>query len=61
MACILISSELNEVLGLAHRIAVMRAGKIQAILDAATATEQSVMYHAAGVKPQEESTTDKHR
>jgi ribose transport system ATP-binding protein len=50
MACILISSELNEVLGLAHRIAVMRGGRIQAILDAAEATEQSVMYHAAGVK-----------
>jgi ribose transport system ATP-binding protein len=49
MACILISSELNEVLGLAHRIAVMRAGKIQAILDAPSATEQTVMYHAAGV------------
>jgi ribose transport system ATP-binding protein len=49
MACILISSELNEVLGLAHRIAVMRAGKIQAILDATTATEKSVMFYAAGV------------
>ncbi len=49
MACILISSELNEVLGLSHRVAVMRGGKIQAILDAGDATEQSVMYHAAGV------------
>jgi ribose transport system ATP-binding protein len=51
MACILISSELNEVLGLAHRIAVMRGGRIKAILDGPTATEQSVMYHAAGVTP----------
>jgi ribose transport system ATP-binding protein len=49
MACILISSELNEVLGLSHRVAVMRGGKIQAILDAPAATEQSVMFHAAGV------------
>jgi ribose transport system ATP-binding protein len=65
MACILISSELNEVLGLAHRIAVMRAGRIQAILDASSATEQSVMYHAAGVNLQKENqpqmNTDAHR
>jgi len=49
MACILISSELNEVLGLSHRVAVMRAGKLQTILSASEATEQSVMYHAAGI------------
>ncbi len=50
MACILISSELNEVLGLSHRVAVMRSGKLQAILNTRDATEQSVMYHAAGVQ-----------
>jgi ribose transport system ATP-binding protein len=49
MACVLISSELNEVIGMSHRIAVMRGGKIAAILDAATATEESIMQHAAGV------------
>ncbi len=49
MACILISSELNEVLGLSHRVAVMRAGRLVATLDAAEATEQAVMGWAAGV------------
>ena len=49
MACILISSELNEVLGLSHRVAVMSAGKLQTILPASEATEQTVMYHAAGI------------
>ncbi|MGH7177078.1 MAG: sugar ABC transporter ATP-binding protein [Tepidisphaeraceae bacterium] len=49
MACMFISSELNEVLGMCHRIAVMRNGQIQTILDAADATEQIVMGYAAGV------------
>jgi ribose transport system ATP-binding protein len=50
MACILISSELNEVIGLSHRIAVMRNGQIAATLDAASATEESIMHYAAGVE-----------
>jgi ribose transport system ATP-binding protein len=50
MACILISSELNEVIGLSHRIAVMRGGQIAATLDAASATEESIMQYAAGVE-----------
>ncbi len=54
MACILISSELNEVLGLSHRIAVMRAGKLQAIMKSRDATERSIMYHVAGVNPNDE-------
>lgn len=49
MACMLISSELNEVIGLSNRIAVMRAGRIVATMDAGTATEEKIMYHAAGV------------
>lgn len=49
MACVLISSELNEILGLCHRIAVMRDGQIVAMLDGAMATEEAVMHHAAGV------------
>ena len=50
MACVLISSELNEVIGLSHRIAVMRGGKIATIMDAGTATEESIMHYAAGVE-----------
>ena len=49
MACILISSELNEVLGLSHRVAVMRGGRLVATLDGAAATEAAIMRHAAGV------------
>ena len=47
MACIVISSEMTELLGLCHRIAVMRGGRIAATLDGPTATEQSIMAHAA--------------
>ena len=50
MACMLISSELNEVIGLSDRVAVMRAGQLVATMDAAEATEQKIMFHAAGVK-----------
>ena len=49
MACILISSELNEVIGLSHRIAVMRGGRIVITMNAAAATEESIMHAAAGV------------
>jgi ribose transport system ATP-binding protein len=50
MACLLISSELNELLGLCHRIAVMRGGRLAAVLEGAEMTESNVMFHAAGVK-----------
>ncbi len=50
MACVFISSELNELLGTCHRIAVMRAGRIVKVLEGDGMTEQNVMLHAAGVK-----------
>ncbi len=46
---ILISSELPEVLALAHRIVVMYEGRVTGILDQEEATEQSLMAHATGV------------
>ena len=46
MAVLLISSEHEEVLGLAHRILVMRAGAIVAELDRGTMSEDAVL-HAA--------------
>ncbi|HEV7300778.1 MAG TPA: sugar ABC transporter ATP-binding protein [Tepidisphaeraceae bacterium] len=49
MACMLISSELNEVIGLSNRVAVMRGGRIVATMDSTDATEQKIMFHAAGV------------
>jgi ribose transport system ATP-binding protein len=43
MAVLLISSEIEEVLGLSHRILVLRAGRIVAEFDGATATKDDVM------------------
>src|SRR5690606_16203687 len=53
MACIMISSEMNELLGMASRIAVMRRGRLVAMLDGAAATEDQIMHHAAGVTEQQ--------
>ena len=46
LAVLLISSELEEVLGLAHRIIVIRSGRLVAEFDGRTATENEVL-HAA--------------
>jgi rhamnose transport system ATP-binding protein len=45
-ACLLASSDLPEVLALAHRIVVMREGRIQGELAAAGADEEQVMHLA---------------
>ena len=45
---IVISSELVEVIGLAHRVAVMRAGRLQATLAAEHLTEEELIAHATG-------------
>ncbi len=49
MGCLMISSEFNELLGMCHRIAVMREGQLMGIVDGAAATEESLMHLAAGV------------
>ena len=49
LACMFISSELNEVLGMCHRIAVMRNGKLVETIDGSSASEQQLMQAAAGV------------
>ena len=48
IAVLLISSELPEVLGLAHRIGVMHAGRLVGILDRRDATPEKVIRLAAG-------------
>ena len=51
---IMISSELPEVLRMSHRIVVMNEGRISGVLDAAQATQESVMHLAtlrAGAAP----------
>jgi putative multiple sugar transport system ATP-binding protein len=45
MACILISSEMPEIIGMSDRIYVMSEGKITAELPAATATQEEIMRH----------------
>ena len=49
LACVVISSELPELLGLCHRIVVLREGEVAGALSADEATEQSIMHMAAGV------------
>ena len=48
LGVLLISSELEEVLGLAHRVLVIRLGRIVAELAGADATEENVMRAAFG-------------
>lgn len=43
---VMVSSELPEILGLCHRIVVMREGTVAAILDGRGATEEAIMAHA---------------
>jgi ABC-type sugar transport system ATPase subunit len=43
MACILISSEMPEVIGMSDRIYVMSEGKIAGELDAKSATQEIIM------------------
>ncbi len=49
LACLLISSEMNELLGLCHRIAVMRRGLVVSMLEAKDASEETMLHHAAGI------------
>jgi ribose transport system ATP-binding protein len=47
-AVVVISSELMELIGLCHRVAVMRAGRLQTTLPAAQLNEQELIAHATG-------------
>lgn len=49
MAVMLISSDLEEVLGISHRVALYREGKILSIMSADQATPESVMESLTGV------------
>jgi len=45
---IVVSSELMELIGLAHRVAVMRGGRLQAVLPNEALTEEELIAHATG-------------
>ena len=49
-AVIVLSSELPELIGLSHRIAVMHAGRLVAVLEGADRNEEEIMRHASGLK-----------
>jgi ribose transport system ATP-binding protein len=50
LAVIVISSELMELIGLCHRVAVMHAGHVVATLDATHLTEEELIAHATGTR-----------
>lgn len=52
-ACIVISSELPEVIGLCHRVAVMRAGRLAGILEGGDVNEGEIVRYATGLKTSE--------
>jgi ABC-type sugar transport system ATPase subunit len=52
VAIILISSEFNEVLALSHRIAIVRHGRIEAVLDNRDLDEHGLLVAATGAQAQ---------
>ncbi|TEA79577.1 sugar ABC transporter ATP-binding protein [Allopusillimonas ginsengisoli] len=52
LAVIVISSELIELIGLCHRVAVMRAGRLQAVLENDQLHEKELIAHATGTHQQ---------
>ncbi|CAM3357879.1 sugar ABC transporter ATP-binding protein [Halomonas lysinitropha] len=47
---ILISSEMGELIGLSHRVAVMCAGELTGVLEGEQINEQEIMHYASGIK-----------
>ena len=54
MSVLLVSAETREILGLAHRVLVMRAGRVVEEFDTRTAREDEVMHAALGAEPGKE-------
>ena len=50
LAIVVISSELIELIGLAHRVAVMRGGRLAATVEGALMTEETMIAHATGTR-----------
>lgn len=50
VSCILISSELEEIIGLCSRVLVMREGEITGEMEGAQINEEEIMFCAAGVR-----------
>jgi ribose transport system ATP-binding protein len=50
ISCIVISSEMEEVIGLCSRVYVMREGTIAGCLEGGHICEEEIMFHATGIK-----------
>jgi len=49
-ACVVISSEMQEVIGLSHRVMIMRQGRIVGDVSGDTMTEDEIVRYAVGLK-----------
>jgi ribose transport system ATP-binding protein len=49
-ACVVISSEMQEIIGLSHRVLIMRQGRIVGEVAGETMTEDEVVRYAVGLK-----------
>ncbi len=56
LSCIIISSELEELLGMCSRVLVMREGRLVGELTGDDLTEEEIMYYATGLKAQHAET-----
>ncbi len=50
IACILISSEMEELIGMCHRVVVMQEGRITGILEGEDIREEEIMFCATGIR-----------
>jgi ribose transport system ATP-binding protein len=50
ISCVVISSEMEEVIGLCNRVYVMREGSIAGSLEGDRITEEEIMFYATGIK-----------
>ena len=50
ISCIVISSEMEEIIGLCSRVYVMREGKITGCLEGDHINNEEIMFHATGIK-----------
>ena len=50
LACIFISSEQEEIIGMCHRVIVMKQGRVMGSLEGEKITEEEIMFLATGIR-----------
>lgn len=50
ISCIIISSEMEEIIGMCNRVVVMRNGRISGVIEERDISEQEIMFYATGIK-----------